>query len=60
MGRWMLVNKKDLSKVERSQIEDIVVRKVGCRVGDVVISSTKGGGVGESAYGNRWFGFLSG
>ena len=30
----VLVNKKDLSKVERSQIEDIVVRKVGCQLGD--------------------------
>ena len=37
----VLVNKKDLSKVERSQIEDIVVRKVGCQLGDVVISSIK-------------------
>ena len=35
----VLVNKKDLSKVERSQIEDIVVRKVGCQLGDVVITS---------------------
>ena len=37
----VLVNKKELSKVERSQIEDIVVRKVGCQLGDVVISSIK-------------------
>lgn len=37
----VLVNKKDLSKIERSQIEDIVVRKVGCQLGDVVISSIK-------------------
>ena len=37
----VLVNKKDLSKVERSQIEDIVVRKTGCQLEDVVITSIK-------------------
>ena len=37
----VLVNKKDLSKVERSQIEDIVVRKTGCQLDDIVITSIK-------------------
>ena len=37
----VLVNKKDLSKGEWSQIEDFVVRKVVCQLGDVVISSIK-------------------
>lgn len=39
----VLVNKRDLSKVERGQIEDIVVRKVGCQVEDLVISCIKVG-----------------
>lgn len=37
----VLVNKKDLSKVERSQIEDIVIRKTGCKLDDIVITSIK-------------------
>ena len=37
----VLVNKKDLSKVERSQIEDIIVRKTGCQLDKIVITSIK-------------------
>nr|WP_300326751.1 SpoIIIAH-like family protein [uncultured Anaerostipes sp.] len=37
----VLVNKKDLSKVERSQIEDIIVRKTGFKVDQIVITSIK-------------------
>ena len=37
----VLVNKKDLSKVERSQIEDIIVRKTGCQLDKIVIKSIK-------------------
>ena len=37
----VLVNLKDVSKVERSQIEDIVTRKTGCKLENVVITSIK-------------------
>ncbi|MCI5623266.1 MULTISPECIES: SpoIIIAH-like family protein [Anaerostipes] len=37
----VLVNKKNLSKIERSQIEDIVVRKTGFQMEDIVITSIK-------------------
>ena len=37
----VLVNLKDVSKVERSQIEDIVMRKTGCKLENVVITSIK-------------------
>lgn len=37
----VLVNLKEISKVERSQIEDIVTRKTGYKLEDVVITSIK-------------------
>lgn len=37
----VLVNKKNLSKIERSQIEDIIVRKTGSKIENIVITSIK-------------------
>lgn len=37
----VIIQQKEVSKIEKAQIEDIVTRKTGCEVEDIVITSMK-------------------